>query len=76
MNVRAKFKVDSIKQVVWNPTVRVIGLTAVCADEVLENQRFHKYTPAGTLEIHIDNPPVAEFFQLGKLVYLDFTEAK
>lgn len=45
---------------------------AVCADEVEENQRFHKYTPSGELKIMVDNPEVK--FKLGRQYYLDFTE--
>lgn len=73
MNVRAKFKVTSVKQVDWSPTIRVVGLTAVSADDVPENQRFHKYTPSGTVEMTIDNPLAAEALALGKAFYVDFT---
>lgn len=75
MNVRAKFRIDSITQHAYNSDVRTIKLYAVSADEVEENKRYHKYTPSGTLEITIDNPPAAEQFKLGSHVYLDFSDA-
>jgi hypothetical protein len=59
----------------WSASVVKLTFYAVGADEVPENQRFHKYTPSGRLEITIDNPSAAEYFQLGKQYYLDFTEA-
>lgn len=46
---------------------------AVCNDGTPENERFHKYTPSGTLEISVDNPNVN--FELGVDYYLDFTKA-
>lgn len=73
MNVRAKFKVSSIKHVDWNPDVRVVELHAVTADGIPENERYHKYTPNGTIQITIDNPPAAEAFKLGNAYYVDFT---
>lgn len=75
MNVRAKFKVSSIKYVDWNPDVRVVELTAATADGIPENERFHKYTPSGTIQMTIDNPPAAEAFKLGQMFYVDFTPA-
>ncbi|MGN2244926.1 hypothetical protein ACFWZU_15635 [Frateuria sp. GZRR33] len=73
MTVRAKFVCDSVKQHRWNPTLKTYEFNAVCADEVPENQRYHKYTPAGSLQISVDNPSVD--FELGKAYYLDFTPA-
>jgi len=71
--VRAKFRVASIT--LYSETSRQVKLSAVTADDVEENRRFHKYTPSGTIEMMIDNPPAADQFKLGKMVYVDFTEA-
>lgn len=76
MSVRAKFRVTSVKKVDWSPDVRVIGLSAVGADEIPENQRYHKYTPSGSMELTIDNPPASDELALGKTFYVDFTEVK
>lgn len=71
-NVRAKFRCSSVKQH-ENSTAKSYEFYAACADEVEENQRYHKYTPSGRLEIMVDNPAVS--FELGKHYYLDFTPA-
>lgn len=71
--VRAKFQVTSINQHSWGG--KVFGLTAVYDDGIEENKRFAKATPSGSMEMQIDNPPAAEFFELGKSYYLDFTKA-
>lgn len=71
--VRAKFRCDSATTHSWNPSMKTYVFSAVCADEVEENRRFHKYTPSGKLEISVDNPEVN--FELGKEYYLDFTPA-
>lgn len=72
MSVRAKFTLDSITRTSWG-TATVLKFQAVGADEVPENQRYHKYTPSGCLEISVDNPAAVEQFELGKSYYLDFT---
>lgn len=73
MNVRAKFKCQSVTDHAGG--MRIAKLTAVCADEVPENQRYHRYTPSGSIEISIDNPSAAAEFVPGKSYYLDFTLA-
>lgn len=76
MNVRAKFYVQSIQKQAGNGAVKV-QMIAVSDDKTPENERYHKYTPAGTLELYVDNPPVSEHFEasLGKYVYLDISPA-
>jgi hypothetical protein len=74
MSVRAKFTVQSITSHAHGQA-KTVRLNAVCADEVPENQRYHRYTPSGSLEITIDNPAALEQFELGKSYYLDFTPA-
>jgi len=77
MTVRGKFFVLGIEQQMYNSSVVKIKLGAVSASdsEKSENTMFHKYTPSGTIELQIDNPPASEFFKLGKTVYVDFSEA-
>jgi hypothetical protein len=70
--VRAKFRVDAIKQ--WAYGGKTLELSAVYDDGIEENRRFAKATPSGKMEIQIDNPSAAEFFELGKSYYLDFTK--
>lgn len=40
-----------------------------------ENAIFGKWTPSGSVELSICNPPAAEFFKPGKKYYATFTEA-
>lgn len=77
-NVRAKFKCTSyLQHAGWQSGVRggrEFSFDPVCADEVPENQRFHKATPSGKLTMYVDNPDVD--FEPGKTYYLDFTPAE
>ncbi|MHB8407795.1 MAG: hypothetical protein ACYDHY_06730 [Acidiferrobacterales bacterium] len=70
--VRAKFKITKVSEVDWSPTIRLLTLSAVSDDGLPENQRFHKFTPAGTVEIMVDNPSIDGFFKIGTHYYLDF----
>jgi len=76
MAVRSKFTVQKITQVSWSKDARIIEFGAVTADGVPENERYHKYTPSGTVNITVDNPPAAAQFELGKTFYVDFTPAE
>jgi len=72
MTTRGKFKC-------WRKSFQEYGgieyqFMAVCNDGTPENDRFHKYTPNGTVAITVDNPNVV--FELGKYYYLDFTEVQ
>lgn len=73
--VRGKFKVVSVKHVDWNPDVRVIELSAVSNDGTPENERFHKYTPSGSITMTVDNPVASDQLILGETFYVDFTLA-
>ncbi len=58
----------------YNPMQAQYNFMAVGADNVPENQRYHKYTPQGNLTITVDNPSVE--FELGADYYLDFSKAE
>lgn len=73
--VRAKFRVETITRTASMPDGAVIELKAVCADDVPENQRFHKWTPSGSLSMCVNNPSAVEQFALGQEFYIDFTPA-
>ena len=75
MSVRAKFTLHAVTKH-HHGTAVSLRFGAVSADDVPENQRYHKYTPSGTLEIYVDNPSAVEQFELGKSYYLDFTPAE
>lgn len=76
-HVRAKFKCMHYTQHAGYKAgvrgSREFHFEAVCADEVPENQRFHKATPSGKLSMWVDNEAVD--FEPGKSYYLDFTPA-
>lgn len=70
--VRGKFKVTSVTHHEYSPGVTV-KLTAVPNDGTPENERFHRYTPSGSIEMFIDNPPASDELKLGSTFYVDFT---
>lgn len=67
MAVRAKF-------IVQGKTENVVVLYAVTGGSK-ENEGFWKYTPAGSIKLHIDNPAALEQFEQGKEYYVDFAPA-
>jgi hypothetical protein len=73
MQTRGKFHCQSEKRVYWNSDVRVYSFAAVCNDGTPENERYHRYTPSGSIEITVDNPSVS--FEPGKFYFVDFIEA-
>jgi hypothetical protein len=74
MSVRAKFTVQEVTRFSYSDSATRVKLSAVCADEVEENQRYHRYTPSGSIELTIDNPPASAVFAPGRTFYVDFTE--
>ena len=72
MTTRGKFTCQSEKRVFWSKETRVYEFSAVCNDGTPENDRFHKYTPNGTISITVDNPNVE--FEIGKAYYVDFSK--
>lgn len=73
MNVRAKFRVSQVNHTQPKGASATIILRPVSADDVPENQRFHKYSPSGELSMQVDNQAVVEEMQVGNVYYLDFT---
>jgi hypothetical protein len=73
MTTRGKFQCQSEKRF-GGYTAKEYRFIAVCNDGIPENERFHKYTPSGSIEITVDNPNVT--FELGKFYYVDFSEAQ
>ena len=69
--VRAKFKVQTVEH--YEGAYRRVKLQAVSDDGIPENKRYHKYTPNGTIELSIDNPPASDVFAPGMSFYVDFT---
>jgi hypothetical protein len=77
MSVRAKFKVTEVKQIVGigvadTHTASIVTMTAAHG---AGNQTWSKWTPSGSLNMHITNPEALNQLKLGSYFYLDFTEA-
>jgi hypothetical protein len=72
MSVRAKFRVYSVTDFGVSKQVKLVP---VMDDGIPENERYHKYTPNGSIEMTIDNPPASSQFTPGKYFYVDFTPA-
>ena len=73
--VRAKFVCQEIRHMYYNPASRTVVLRPQYDQTIEEDRRFAKATPSGEMTMYIDNPPAAEFFELGKTYYLDFSKA-
>ena len=69
MSVRAKFVVNSVTQ--NNSNAGEVSLSAV-TNTSEENSTFWKYTPAGNITMHIDNPVAFDQFKIGEEYYVDF----
>lgn len=72
--VRAKFYVYSLRQFASTGQVAVELWPVTDGSE--ENKNFWKYTPAGKIEMTIDNPEAVKQLELGKEFYVDFTKAE
>lgn len=62
------------------PTVRLSAVTGheagASPEDAAENASFWSATPQGTAQLTITNGAAAEFFELGKSYYLDFSAAE
>ena len=79
MKVVAKFRCNSIELFSTEPGGnRRVKLAPVYPgkDASEEDKAFWKYTPSGSLEMTIDNPPAADLFEIGKNYYLTFEVAE
>jgi hypothetical protein len=78
MSVRAKFKVDEIRQHSWSlglgKDVRTVVLVPVTSGSE-ENKAFYAATPSGKIELATINAEAAAQFKIGSEVYIDFTSA-
>jgi hypothetical protein len=72
--VRAKFYVRA-KEAFASPCGSgTVKLIPVC-DGSEENKKFFQSTPSGEITLCILNPKAFDGFELGKLYYVDFTQA-
>lgn len=72
MTIRAKFRCMTELRSATMPDQRVLTFQPMYDPKLIEEDRaYAKYTPAGKLEITVDNPNAD--FEVGKHYYLDFT---
>lgn len=71
MSVRAKFKVSEITETDQGKAIKLSPVTSGSK----ENEEFFKWRPYGSITIGTINPAVAEQLTIGKVFYVDFTEA-
>jgi hypothetical protein len=74
--VRAKVVCAYVQDFGHTKQVKLVPVTPNSDDNIPENERFHKYTPNGSIELTIDNPVAAEQFKPQQTYYLDFTPAE
>lgn len=74
MNVRAKMVVSEVAKFHGSSESRRVKLTATYSGTP-EDNTYAKATPSGSIEMWVDNAPVAKAFEdaLGKAFYVDFT---
>lgn len=73
--IRAKFSVVSVikNEDLVSPSEAVCLVAVYSSDPTSENYSWSKWTPAGTLNMTINNPECFGKFVQGKQYYLDFT---
>lgn len=72
MNIRAKFKVESVT---LHEHGEAVKMNAVCYDGTDENASFSKFTPSGSFEMSVTNEAIFGQFKPGEEYYLDLTKA-
>ena len=71
MPVRAKFRVAAVTKVGDQSSIQLHPVVGGSA----ENDAFFKYTPGGTISLSVVSAEVAEQFETGVEMYVDFTPA-
>ncbi len=72
--VRAKCRVTKVTKTVEGSVC--VSMVAVYDDRIEESKRFSKATPAGSIELWVDNPPASDYLVLGEYFYVDFTRCE
>lgn len=72
--VRAKFFIRAIELFSEPRDTGIVKMSAVVTDRSETNKSWSKWTPSGTIEMHISNPEAFKQFELGKSYYIDFSE--
>lgn len=74
--VVAKFECTENREIEHAPDSRQVRFTAVYSDDPSNpNSHWSKWTPSGTIYMHISNPKAFEKFVVGKQYMVNFEEA-
>jgi hypothetical protein len=73
MNIRAKFRVNSITDMGYGDIVKFGA--AYSNNTNSEDNSYAKATPSADLSMQIDNPDARGKFKVGNKYYVDFSEA-
>lgn len=73
MTVRAKVQVQSITHHMWNAKAATVKLAPVY--DTKNNKSWSEATPSGSIELTITNPAALAQFELGKFLFVDFSDA-
>jgi hypothetical protein len=81
MMVRAKYRITAKEEVaggvVAGQSEKLVTIKMVpVINGSEENKEFFKYTPSGEMRIGTLNQKAAEYFELGKEYYVDFTKSE
>jgi len=70
--IRAKCRVTKVSNNIEGNIC--VSLVAVYDHGTEEEKRPSKATPAGSIELWIDNPLASDYLRLGEYFYVDFTK--
>lgn len=73
MGVRCKFQLT--EATTYPSGMRKLVFRPNYDETIPEDQRFAKASPSGQLEIQVDNPVAAQFFEIGAFYYFDAVRA-
>lgn len=78
--VRAKFKVNGKKEMLWNGNEGNLAYEVTLnpvynSDPESENGKFYAATPSGSILLAVINPSAAAGFEVGKEYYVSFEQA-
>ena len=71
MNIRAKMQCQSVEKFAQGETVKLAAVHGGASDA---NKTWAKFTPSGSLTLHINNPEAEGKFTPGGYYFVDFAE--
>ncbi len=74
--MRAKYYCSGIRKLENSLIAHLKGVSGNDPEDDVDSNQFNLAPPVGKLEIWIDNPNAEDFFQKGKVYYLDISEVQ